>query len=197
MLNPIYNNPAPLQQPDLYGAVYDLTLTYALPALNPQDIFKGEQELAARPPAGTEYAVVSVLGSIRRGSNVETLLDTGADEKDPETYQIRAYYETVVRIDLYSDSDLGRERAVALESLSRSILGNAFHLPYELTIHYADPLKETSYTDESSQFVRRHSLDLRLGHWSGLDVQSAWLSVGFSQPGLTINRAKGLTGRAR
>ena len=192
MLNPIYEDPSLSPQPDIYGAVYDFVLNYGLPALPPENIIRTWQNRAALPPDDNEFAVISLLGVTRRGSGVETLLNTGVPETEAESYQVRAYYEAVARVDFCSDSDLGRQRAVSLESLSRSGLGVWFFRPRGLSLLYAEPIRETSSTDEADQYVLRHSLDLRLAYWAGLDVKSAWIAVGPDDPGLIINPVKGL-----
>ena len=193
MITPVYVTPAAGPTPDIYGAVYDYVLAYGLPSLAPENIYRGWQNRSALPANSNEYAVISVFESSRRGTNVEILLNTGAEEDEPEIYQSRAYFEVRVQVDLLSDSDLGRQRAITLVTAARSSLGVNFFKPYGITCQYAEPIREIPQIDEANQFVRRYATSLRLAYWGGVDVGSAWVAIGHDGKGIIINLGGGRT----
>jgi hypothetical protein len=164
-----------------------------VPALDPASIYQGWQNRSALPAGSNEYAVISVFQSTRRGTNVEILINTGAADDEPETYQARAYFETRVQVDLVSDSDLGRQRALCLEVAAWSTIGVNFFKPYSITCQFGDPVQEIPQIDEANQFVRRYMTSLRLAYWAGVDVGSAWIEVRADGTGILLNPVEGIT----
>ena len=193
MMNPKYVNPHPVPAPDIYGAVYDFVKTYAFPALPPENIYRAWQHQAGQPPEASEYAIIAVLESAQRGTNVATLLDTGAGEDEPEIYQTRAYHECRVQVEFASDSDLGYRRAASLSAAASSNLGVAFFKDYGLTAQYAGPVEDASLNDESNQCANLYRVYLSLAYWAGVDVGSAWLSFDGQSAGIVIKRVTGKT----
>jgi hypothetical protein len=177
MLTPAY---IPLDQgpnPDLYGAVYDFVSAYARPVLAPDNIYRDMQNRAALPAGSNEYAVIALLGTVRRGTNVEELVVSGAEESEPERWEVRTLYDALVQVDFVSDSDAARQRAYTIESLTRSGVGVAFFAAYGITAHYADDVRELNVQDESKQFVHRYMTTLHLSYWSGADAGTAWFDA--------------------
>ena len=175
MLTPAYVPAGPDATPDIYGAVYDFVERWAYPGLESPCIFRDASNDAARPAGSNEFAIISVLGSTRRGTTIERFNNTNAPDENPEQIQLRTLYDCLVQIDLYSDDDEARRRAHTLETMARTSVGvNFFKKPYGIGCNYADDVRELSCTDESRRMVHRYMVTLHLTYWGGVDIGSAW-----------------------
>ena len=162
-----FTNPRNLPEPDIYEAVYNFVLTYGLPVLAPENIFRGWQNRGALPAGTNEYAVISILNQTRVGTNVRTYVPTGDTGNQSEKTCLRCQ----VQVDFCSDAYLSRRRAQALETITRSAAGVQFFNNYGLSSLYAEGIRDLSYVDESDQFVQRHMVLLHLSYWSGIEVE--------------------------
>lgn len=176
MLNAFYEPKVPSTPPDVYAAFYNFVLAYGLPRLPAANIYRGWQNRSALPPGSNEYAVISILGTNRRGTTVDELVIQGVPPDQGELYQLRTMYEAVVQVDLCSETDLARQRSYSLETSFRSMLGTNFFSKYGITAQYCSPIREMSNVDGSDQFVRRYSIDFNIEYWAGVDVDSAWFN---------------------
>jgi hypothetical protein len=189
MIHPAYVPAGPDAMPDIYGACYDFVKAFAFPGVDGAHIFEDASNDATRPKDSNEFAVISILGGTRRGTTIERFVNTGAADDEPEKLQLRTLYETLVQIDLYSDSKDARRRAYTLETLARSGVGVNFFKPYGIGCHYADDVRELSYSDEHERLVHRYMVTLRLSFWGGVDVGTAWFT------GVKLNRVEDVTRR--
>lgn len=176
MLTPVYTTPIALETPDIYVAVYDYVLAYALPALKPENIYRGWQNRAALPPDTNEYAVISIISNVRHGSSVEELEIKGVTDDEPELIKVGTYYEAAIQIDCCSDSDYARQRAAMLSGFARSSVAVAFFKKYGLSVIDASDPTDITMTDESDQFVPRSMITLRLTYWSVSAIGMTWFN---------------------
>lgn len=176
MLTPVYESPKIVSMPDVLTAVYDYVLAYGLPAMHSDNIYRGWQNRAALPPNTNEYAIISFVSNVRRGTSVETLEIKGVKDAEPETYTVATYYEATVQIDCCSDSDAGRQRATMLSNFARSHIGVAAFKAHGISIIDASAPSDISMVDEAHQFVQRTMLTLRLSYWVTGAVDTAWFN---------------------
>lgn len=173
MARPAPYNPQPLQQADVYLAVYNFVQGYALPALEPANIFRAWPNRAHLPPASNEYAVITLLYANRRGTNAQKF------DFDPQTegdgvLTLLELKEAAVQIDFYADDDSAEQRASALELVMRSELASLFFAPYGISPLYADDPKELTGVDGSRQYVKRYMLTLHLSFYASLSATIGW-----------------------
>lgn len=176
MLTPAYTTPTALEMPDIYTAVFDYIATFALPALDEKNIYRGWQNRAALPPDTNEYAVYTIISTVRHGASVEELNIKGVADDQPEIIKVGTYYETAVQIDCCSDSDNARQRATMLANFARSSVGVNFFKKYGLSIIDSDSPSEITMFDESNQFVPRYMITLRLSYWVVGEIGMTWLN---------------------
>lgn len=162
-----FTDPQILAEPDIYAAVYDYVLAYALPALDPEYIYRGWQNRGALPPDTNEYAVISILNQTRVGTNVRVYIADTAGGRQSEKTLVRFQ----VQVDFCSDNYLSRRRAQALETITMSAAGVQFFNNRGLSSLYAEGVRDLSFVDESDQFVQRHMVLLHLSCWSGMGVE--------------------------
>lgn len=176
MLTPVYTAPETLEMPDIYAAVYDYVLAYALPAMPPENIYRGWQNRSALPPDTNEYAVISVISNVRHGTGINTFEPQGVPDDQPERYKIATHYEVAIQIDCCSDSDFARQRAAMLSNFARSDIAAAFFRKYGLGVIDASDPSDITMTDESNQFVQRSMITLRLLYWVTGAIGTAWFN---------------------
>lgn len=169
------SNPQALSAPDVYAAVYDFVAAWALPAINPDYIIRGWQNRSHRPPDTNEYAVISVLSEVRRGTNVTTLR-TDPQNTDDGALVKGKLTECMVQIDFCSDNETARQRAAALETAMRDEFACDFFASYGINALYADDPRELSFVDGSEQFVKRYMITLHMSYWSELSASSDWFN---------------------
>lgn len=161
----ISETPGLIAEPDVYAAVYDFILAYALPALSSDNIIRGWENREHLPPDTNDYAVITVISKTRVGTNVTT--DPG---EDAETQEVRTLRRIDVQIDFCSDDDKAVQRAACIETVTRDPVGVAFFKPYGLSCLYAEDVRAVEYVDGSDQFVKRCIITLHLTAWSGVSV---------------------------
>jgi hypothetical protein len=176
MIRPVYVPQGPDTMPDIYGACYDFVKAFAFPGVDGACIFEDASNDASRPKGSNEFAIISILGGVRRGTTVERFINTGADDDKSEKLELRTLYEALVQVDLYSDSKDARRRAHTMETLARSSVGVSFFGPYGIGCNYADDVRELTYTDEQRRIVHRYMVTLHLSFWGGVDVGTAWFT---------------------
>lgn len=176
MLTPVYTAPKALDMPDIYVAVYDYVLAYALPAMQPENIYRGWQNRSALPPDTNEYAVISIISNVRHGTSIETLEINGVDDDEPETITVATHYEVTVQVDCCSDSVYAQQRASMLSNFARSSIATSFFKKYGLSIADASDPADITMDDESNQFVQRSMITLRLLYWVTGAIGTAWFN---------------------
>lgn len=168
-----YTNIQPLSQPDVYTAAYDFAQAFALPALPPENIIHGWQNRNHLPETTNEYAVITVLDTKRRGTNVQTFTFNPATQEDgilvSSTLVICG-----VQCDFCANDDTARQRAQSLELVSRSPMATDFFAPYGISPLYAEDVRDLSFVDGSEQFVQRFTVALHLSFWASIAAGVGW-----------------------
>lgn len=178
-LTPAYIPQAPTELDNVYTAFKAYVLGYGLPPMDGSNIFYGNQNRVALPVNTNEYAVITILWSVRTGTTTEQMPGTGVADDSPELYSLRTYYESRVQVDLCSDDPYWPvQRAQALETAFRSSVGVNFFKGYGISALNADSnqLQEDTFVNDSSQYVYRQIVTFNIGYWKGIDIGSAWFT---------------------
>jgi hypothetical protein len=155
----------------IYGAVRAFVLTFALPALEPQNVFQGWQNRASLPAGSEDYAVLGILSAAQHGTTVETFSAPDPDRAVPGILKIEGLMKVAVRIDFCGGNDLARVRAQRCAVVARSSVGVAFFNRRGLSCLFADEAREQCFKGDAEQFVRRYATTLHLSLWSGDSVE--------------------------
>lgn len=162
-----------LSQPDVYAAMYNFARVFALPSLAPEHIVRGWQNRSHLPPDTNEYAVITVMQAQRRGSNVQSFNFDPATHDDG-TLITAELVQCAVQFDFCADDDTARQRAQAVELVSRSALAADFLASYGIAPLYAEDVRDLSFTDGSDQFVQRFTVTLHVSFWASMDASVSW-----------------------
>lgn len=164
---------------DILGAVNDFVLRFCktpeIPVLEQFQIVRGWQNMvSALPKNCREYVVLTLLASIRHGTNVH---DYYAPENSETGLNLRVAKldEHLVQVDFcaaYPDQneEIPRTRADILEMLTRDAVGVDFYKSYGLSSLYADDVRPLPFLDgETKQWVARYSVTLHLEGWNSIE----------------------------
>ena len=163
--------------PDILSAVNDFILEYVktldLPALEREQIIRGWPDFAEYPTDLQEYAILTLQGMTRHGTNVRLRRNAEGPTGIVETVSRLA--EHMVRVDFCcvyprQTEDTARIRADLLELLARDAAAVDFFRQYGLSSCYAEDVKPLPFSEEERQSVARYSVTLRLGGWTGADI---------------------------
>ena len=158
--------------PDILAAVYDFVLAHVRPALPPEHIVRGWQNRAHLPVDSTEYAVLTLIGAVRRGTNVR-IPAPGRGPSGALTVAKMALCD--VQVDF-----CGRDaaaRADCLELLARDARSVDFLRPYGVSSHYADDPRAMTFENESAQWEPRYMTVWHLACWSGTDLAADYFDA--------------------
>lgn len=175
---------------DILGAVNDFILAYivnaGLEALEQRQIVRGWQNLVSALPPGTrEYAVLTLLGTRRHGTNVHRYAPEPGDTGLTQT--VANHLLHMVQVDFccsYPDQGetRSRTRAELLEMMTRDPIGVDFFRNYNLSACYAEDPRPLPFMDETKQWVARYSVTMHLEGW----VEKAVETPAFSDVGVYI-----------
>ena len=153
---------------DIQGAVYDFLLKYAcrepdVPAYKPEQIIRGWQNLAHAPSAYSEICIITLLYSVRHGTNIYDF------KRTDDTFGIRKVKEHVIQVDFLSaEPTTGPQntslRAEAVETAFNSYIGPAFFegINPALTALYCDDIRNNAALDETQTYTARFTATLHL-----------------------------------
>ena len=157
------------QEPSLWEAVVTAVEQWALPALPRALIRRGWVNRASLPPATKDYAIVTILGRERVGTNVKEYAPPKPESGSPfGTITERTLRIATVEVDFFSDTDAGFQRADSLVSFVRGTIGASHFRQYGIGSLYCEPVKEVDYVDGTKMMVRHSVVDMRLSYWSGI-----------------------------
>lgn len=172
---PMPANPKLTDDTDIYAAVYDFIATYALPALDKQNIIRGWQNTSHLPAECNEYAVMSIISHARRGTTVETF---NADNIPVDSDGVLTSSELVlcrVQIDCCSDDgDTARRRAQMIEKVARSSVGVQFFRQYGIGCNFAADARDMTFINGANQYVKRWMTEIELSYVSSFSVELPW-----------------------
>lgn len=156
------SNPVILEQTDVYEAVRQFVLAYALPTIPEENIIQGWQNRSSLPLGTNEFIVISILNSVQHGTNTETF---GGSQ-----LAVRGLIEITVQVDFCSETDIARQRAQRIAVVTRSSIGPMFFNQRGMSALYADDARDISYVGSENQFIRRYMVALHLSVNDGLIV---------------------------
>lgn len=174
-------NVSPIEEPDVYAACKAFILTYALPALEEDNVIQGWQNRASLPPGTEEYAVVGVLSGTRRGTTLEEFDAPDPNPVSPGILTVKCLVDVKVQVDFCSASDDARLRAQRFAAVIRSSVGVEFFNAHGMSVLYAEDVNDHSFVGDAGQFVRQYSVIAHLVCWSGDRVELDW----FNQAAMT------------
>lgn len=176
MLTPSYDIKSPSAPPIVEKALYDFIVAYGVPAMDANNVRIGWEARSTLPAGTNDFAIITPGQAERTITSTERLVDTGADPDVGELYEVRSYYSILSQIDFCSSTDIARQRVYSVDAIFRSLVGTNFFSKYGITAQYADNILESTYTDETEDFVRRYTLTLHFAYWAGVDVESSWFN---------------------
>lgn len=150
--------------PNIRTAIYEFLSVFAVPDVDPANIFYGNQNNIVLPDGGNDYLIFSYLASVRHGTGCENWDRTGKDD----SVELSTTIEVLVQIDSFASTENGHDgmnamlRAQALETVARSSVGVKFFNDRGLSLLYADDPKDTTFVGDSEAYIRRSTLTLHL-----------------------------------
>lgn len=138
-------------------------------ALTQDQVVRGWQNVVSALPADTQrYVVLTLLQTIRHGTNVHEYASTG-DEGMVET-TIARLAEYLVQVDFCcaypaDGEEIARGMASMFEMLARDSLAVDFFSPYGFQSCYADSPRPIPGFNEAEQWEARYSVTLHLTGW--------------------------------
>lgn len=157
------SNPALASNGRLKDAVYDFTSMYALPSVDPDNIFWANQNRAALPAGIEDFISLYLVSQVRHGTPVEILIP--GEDITPDKLGISSLYEYLIQIDFYSNSlNYARDRAMTIANIGRSSIGPQFFNQPQyggVSLLYVDDPRDMTVVMDSQQFVQRYMVQLR------------------------------------
>lgn len=177
-------SPANTTAADIYAAVFAFINAYGLPAMPAAPttgrIFRGYSNRMVLPP-DNEYAVMTIVGQQRRGTNVETFDASSAAAGEDGDAELSELVLCNVQIDFYSPPDTGTEaarlRAQAIETVGRSPWGTKFFKDHGISCLYCEDARDLSAVTDSAQYVSRWSVVLHLGYRAKIAAKLPWFDA--------------------
>ena len=163
-------NPAAVSEPDVYKAVKAFISQYGLPAMPPATpkipsrIYQGWVNRAALPP-DNEYAVMSIISHLRRGTNVETFDASQAAIDEDGVLTTAEMIECDVQIDFYSDPHRPGN------------LASQFFAQYGIACQYATDARDLSFVGDAEQYVSRWMTTIRLSFVTAVSAELPWFDA--------------------
>jgi hypothetical protein len=153
-------HPVAIGEPAVYAAVVAFIKDYA----GIGHVYQGWQNRSALPAGTNVYAVVSLLLSIPLNTPIERMTD------DDDIYEVSRLNELQVQVDICGEDDSARQQAQMLHLAASSSIGIQFFNEHEMSVLYADDVRDISFVGDAQQFVRRYMLTLHLSAWNGFTV---------------------------
>lgn len=177
---------------NLHTALYDFLKTYITPAVDPEQIFAGDQQNMVLPE-NEDYVIYTISSQIRHGTTSETY------DPQAETITLKELNEVVVKVDCYANSTNSTEddailraqiRANNLNTLFRSSVAPEFFRAYNISALYADDATNTTLVSDSQQYLHRWSVNLHLCFKSSLTVPQPGFTEMAIKPNAIITAAE-------
>lgn len=188
--NPYFTTPysAPERWAGDADAIYEALVTavheYALPALPLENIRRGWQNGVSLPPDSKDYAIITVLGRTRRGTNFKVYEPPALDAPKEELGALteRTLREATVQVSFFSASDAGAARADSLVTICRGSVGASHFRQWGLGVLYAEDTQAPDWQDGTKIQVRHSVVTLRLAYWSGIKARLPFISSVVVEP---------------
>lgn len=169
---------------DIYAAVFAFIEKFAVPLMPAAPttgrIFRGYSNRMVLPP-DNEYAVMTIVGQHRRGTNVETFDARKAAANEDGDAELSELVICDVQIDFYSPTHTGTEaarmRAQAVETVGRSPWGVRFFAEKGIKCLYCDDVRDLSAVTDAAQYVSRWSVTLHLAFRASVTAKLPWFDA--------------------
>ena len=156
---------------DVLGAVYDFLEAHIMPA--PAHIVRGWGNRAALP-ASNVFAVLTLIGAARRGTNVRSYAMPPQPDVDPNldlNIAMLTLYD--VQVDFCGEDELTvGDMAARLVILGRDAVGVDFFRQYGLSALYADDPRALPFVNDQKQYQTRYSVTLHLCGRADVDISA-------------------------
>ena len=169
-------HPQPLADPDVYGTVKAFVSAYAVPLLQPEDVFNGWDEHPG-PASAREYAVCRVIRHRRQGAKREEVHAQGHDPEDPGRLTVNNLTCCSMQVEFCAPGDEARRRALALETMACSWVGSRFFEQRGISSLHADEIEEKTFEGDAEKLVRRYVVTLHLTYWTGVGLEWPWFDA--------------------
>ena len=160
---------------DVLAITYDFVQQFAkgfdMPAYPDTHIVQGFQNMAALPHGTHEFCTITLLNSIKHGTDWQYWTNFRKDDPEPFEQHLKAVIEDIVQIDMcsaepYTQPQVTLERAQALQLAANSNLATEFYEHEsggDLTCLYAEDVQNLSGFDETKTYTCRYMLRIHLG----------------------------------
>lgn len=173
-----YLNPVAGDGPNIYGAVRDFIVAYALPNYDAVNVIRGWQNVKYLPSQTNEYAVISIISHLRRGTTVHYYDAKKASPGEDGRTILKELVFVNVQVDCCSDiDDNARKRAQILEMVARSHVGTRFFKPYGIGCNYSTYPRDLTFIDKADQYTKRWEIELSLSYTAGVTVEYPWFDT--------------------
>lgn len=170
-----YLEPGGGDSPDIYKAVRDYIVAYALPNYDAVNIFRGWQNASHLPSKTNEYAVISIISHTNHGTPVEKYSADGAQVNEDGTTTLSQLVHVNVQVDCCSsDDNSARKRAQMLATVARSRVGTEFFGRYGIGCNYSSMPRDLTFIDGTESYVKRWEIELNLSYTVNITVKFPW-----------------------
>lgn len=165
--------PYTVDMPDMFIAIRDYIVQWALPSLTADRIFRGWRHNDALPEDGADFAVITILTDKRRGTNVSSFT-TDAATRDDGTLTRSKLVICDILVEFYGRADASRHRASAVEMLLRDEIASRFFEGCGITPLYADETREVTPDEWREKIPARYATTLHVSYWIRLTAAADW-----------------------
>lgn len=160
---------------DILAITYDFVQQFAkgfdMPAYPDTHIVQGFQNMAALPNGTHEFCTITLLNSIKHGTDWQYWTNFRKDDPEPFEQHLKAVIEDIVQIDMcsaepYTQPQVTLERAQALQLAANSNLATEFYeheSDGNATCLFAEDVQNLTGFDETKTYTCRYMLRLHLG----------------------------------
>lgn len=143
--------------------VYDFLVAF-LPELDPDHILQGYNTRTVLPRT-EDFCIISMGDIGRVGTNVSNYTDEAAC--------LSTLHQYTVLVDFIStDREAAQRRAFSLETVSRSLEGQAFLDRFRIYMNYADGAEYLPYVYTDDSYTHRFRVTLHLTRWDTVTIST-------------------------
>lgn len=156
-----------LYWPEVQKVVRGFILNFCTPSISSNSVIWGNQPRAALPNTD-ELIIITSISRQRNGTTISAF--KAADG----TMHHRELVTEDFQIDFYSGSRDGHDRAACIEMLARTGVGVEYFKPFNMSILYADEIRDMAEPIDAAQYVQRSILTLHICYWLELAHEQPW-----------------------
>lgn len=139
-------------------------VAHFIPDIDPDHIINGYQRDMTLPKA-EDYCVISMGDIGRVGTNVSSYTD--------DTASLSTLHQYTILVDFIgTDREAAQRRAFSLETVSRSLEGQAFLDRFQIYMNYADGAEYLPYVYTDDSYTHRFRVTLHLTRWDTVTISA-------------------------